>query len=157
MKVRDVMRVEFAATSPDATVLEAGRLMMTTAEEALPVVQGGELVGIIAERDILNAIFTRLSEDFYLLGSQGVDFEDVGALQSLLKQSVAAMMKTKVVVATPDLPAFRAGATMLSKRIRRLPVVADGVLLGVVFARDIHAAIIRSVSDIAGTEIGESR
>lgn len=53
MKVRDVMRVEFAATSPDATVLEAGRLMMTTAEEALPVVQGCELVGIIAERDIL--------------------------------------------------------------------------------------------------------
>jgi len=52
--VRDIIaRVPLATTSPDADPRDAATLMRTQAIEALPVIDGGRLVGIVTESDIV--------------------------------------------------------------------------------------------------------
>jgi CBS domain-containing protein len=142
MNVGECMRIHFGRISPDATILEAGRVMTASGEEAIPVVRSGKLVGVIAERDTLAALLRSQSEDFYRSGPLGVDLDDPEATRSVLTRTVGDLMTTRLLVAPPDMPVLQAAALMLAKRVRRLPVVSEGELVGMVFARDIHAMIL---------------
>lgn len=52
------------------------------------------------------------------------------------------MHPARVVTVGPDLPVLRAAAIMRARRIRRLPVMAGGRLLGVIFQREVLAALL---------------
>lgn len=56
ISVRDVMRSPVMAIEPDASLQEAAQLMRSGKFGALPVVEGGELVGIISEHDLLSVV-----------------------------------------------------------------------------------------------------
>ncbi len=146
VKVAEVMRPRFAAVGPGTAILEAVRAMTTTREEALPVVDGGRLVGVVAERDVLGRLFEELSPDVYVLGVHSVDADEAEAFRRVGARPVAEVMETRVVTVGPDLPALRAAAIMRVRRVRRLPVVAGDRLLGVVFQRDVLAALLEQVA-----------
>jgi acetoin utilization protein AcuB len=61
MTVRQVMTKEPRTIAPDAPLIEAARMMLEHRISALPVIEGNQLVGIIAESDIFRA-FVKLEE-----------------------------------------------------------------------------------------------
>jgi CBS domain-containing protein len=83
---------------------------------SLLVAEGGQLLGIITERDLLRAIALGADPD---------------------KTSIDEAMTAGVFTVPPDMPLQDAAREMAARWIRHLPVVEDGTLLGVVSMRDV--------------------
>jgi CBS domain-containing protein len=58
--VRDIMATRVTTISPDATVLEAAKILQESKFGCLPVVQDGELVGIVTEADFIGIVIRAL-------------------------------------------------------------------------------------------------
>lgn len=84
---------------------------------AAPVVQDGELVGILSERDIL-----------YCLQAEGAD---------VLGKPVAQVMTAPAITVAPGQSIMGALSLMTRRRIRHLPVVENGALVGIVSIGDL--------------------
>jgi CBS domain-containing protein len=91
--------------------------MTTENVGSLPVVDGDELVGIVTDRDLVVQVLAR-----------GGDPEQV---------RVSDICSRKPVVATPDEPLDQALQRMAAEQVRRLPVVTDGRLVGILAQADV--------------------
>ncbi len=107
---------------PHATVFEALKLMAEKDIGALIVVEKDKIIGMLSERDYARKIV--------LLGRHSQD------------TPVHDIMTTSIYVVHPDSTADECMALMTDKRIRHLPVLKDGVLIGLVSIGDVVAAII---------------
>src|SRR4051812_1062244 len=103
--------------SPDATVLDAVRLMAEKNVGALLVVENGQLVGLVSERDYTRKIV--------LHGKRSRE------------TPVREIMSTNLTVIRPDEPVENCLRMMTEKRIRHLPVVAGDELRGVISIGDL--------------------
>jgi len=103
----------------DLTVREAAQLLANHRVGALPVMRGGEVAGIMSERDIV-----------WCLARDG---------EQVLDWPVEKVMTSPAITVTPDMPALQALSLMSSKRIRHLPVVESGQLVGIVSIGDLVA------------------
>ncbi|HWT79405.1 MAG TPA: CBS domain-containing protein [Candidatus Methylomirabilis sp.] len=56
--VAEVMTKEVVVTTPDAPLLEAARTLLRYELEALPVMEGGNLVGLLSQREVLRGLLT---------------------------------------------------------------------------------------------------
>lgn len=121
MKVKDVMTTEVKTCTPDTTVAEAGHLMWEGDCGILPVVDDGELVGVVTDRDMYIALATQ------------------NANASRLK--VGAVATKQLATCAPEDDVRDALATMRRARVRRLPVLGFGnTVLGVLSMNDILLA-----------------
>lgn len=107
---------------PDDTVFAALQLLAEYEVGALVVMDGGRLVGVLSERDYTRKI----------------------ALQSRSSKDtlVSDIMTRTVLVVTPHTGTRACMALMSEKKIRHLPVVEDGTVLGMISIRDIMDDII---------------
>ena len=119
-KVKDFMTREVIVISPEATVLEAAKLMVEKDVGSL-VVKGekGEL-GIITERDILRRVVAQEKDP--------------------RKVKVKDIMSTPIITCTPETTIDEAAALMATSRIRRLPVIDNDKVVGIITAYDIAKA-----------------
>ena len=109
---------EVATVAPDAAVSEAVRLLHSRGIGALVVsADGNRLDGIVSERDLVHALAQR------------------GA--SVLDQRVSELMTRRVVTCTPNDTIAELMAEMTRRRIRHLPVVDRGDLVGLVSIGDL--------------------
>ena len=108
------------SVGPDATVYDALALMAQHDVGALPVLQGGALVGIVSERDYARKVIL-----------QGRASRDT---------KVREVMTAEVVTVAPDATMQVCRQLMTERRIRHLPVVRDGELQGIVSIRDVVEA-----------------
>jgi CBS domain-containing protein len=134
MKAGDVMTRRVITTDPDASVLEAVRLMLQNQISGLPVVDAkDQLVGIVSEGD-----FIRRSElgtqhksarwlDF-LLGPGRLADEYVRTTG----RKISEVMTRDPKAVSADTPLEEVVALMERHHIKRLPVVEDGKLVGIV-------------------------
>jgi CBS domain-containing protein len=99
------------------TVADVVALLAERRIGAAPVIEGGRVTGIVSERDIL-----------YGLAREG------GAL---LDRRVEEVMTAAPVTVAPDTPVLHALATMTKRRIRHLPVIDGGALVGLVSIGDL--------------------
>lgn len=108
--------------APDASVLDAIRLMAKEGIGALVVLDGETLAGIVSERDYARKVILkgRASE----------------------ATAVADIMTSKVLTTTTDAPVDRCMAMMTDKRCRHLPVVEDDKVIGMISIGDLVQAII---------------
>ena len=125
MQIADVLRgkavgPDVATTSPTATVGELLALLSRYNVGALPVVDGGDLVGIVSERDVVRQLHER-----------GRDLFDV---------TVADLMTSDVVTCSPRDRAADLARVMTERRIRHLPVCDDRGLIGIVSIGDLVKA-----------------
>jgi CBS domain-containing protein len=121
MKVREIMTVAPRTCTPDTTLAEAANVMWESDCGALPVVDDGELVGIVTDRDMFIALGTRNTR------------------AALLR--VGAVATTKVVTCGPDDEVEAALSTMKEACVRRLPVVdLNRRLIGILSLNDIVVA-----------------
>ena len=116
-KGRDVLSI-----APDASVLDAIRLMAEKGIGALVVLDGGALAGIVTERDYARKVI--------LKG------------RSSRTTSVRDIMTADVVTTSSDQPVEQCMSVVTEKRIRHLPVVDDGRLTGIISIGDLVKAVI---------------
>ena len=137
MKVRELMTKQPTTVEPDATLGEVATLMKQEDCGSLPVVQGGRLVGIVTDRDIV------------IRGiAAGVDPKT---------QRVSKVMSSDPVTVGPDDDVTAAEKKMSDRQIRRLPVVEGGKLVGIIVTAQIARAGNERQLGETIKEISESR
>jgi CBS domain-containing protein len=107
---------------PDDPVLKAIQVMADRHIGALPVLRGDELVGIVSERDYARKVI--------LLG------------RSSSETQVEQIMSSPVITVSPDEAVHRCMEIMTEQRVRHLPVVEKGKLVGIISIGDLVKAVI---------------
>ena len=110
------------ALSPDATIFEALNLMAEKNIGAVLILSGEEIAGIVSERDYARKVV--------LLGKTSKD------------TPVREIMTTNVICVEPGWTANECMALMTDKRIRHLPVVEEGKVVGVISIGDVVRAVV---------------
>lgn len=113
----------------DTPVRDAVALLAEKRIGALPVMKAGDVVGIFSERDVL-----------YRLHDQG---------PSVLDKPVGDVMTAPAVTVEPDTEVLHAMSLMTRRRIRHLPVVENGTMLGFVSIGDLVKHRIDSIESEA--------
>jgi acetoin utilization protein AcuB len=130
-KVREIMTADPITVSPDNPVFEARRLMLHERIRHLLVVEHGQLVGIVTDRDI------RLN-----LPSQATSLSVWEVNYLLARLTVDKVMARTLVTVGPGRDARDAALMMLEHRIGALPVIDAGALVGIVTETDILRAFV---------------
>ncbi len=121
--VKDIMCDRPIAVRPEKTIDEAIELLVDNRVSGLPVVDGqGLLVGVISEVDIINLVY-----------KADIEGSVVGDYMSRVTQSLEA-----------EASLDDAASIFCGKNIRRIPIVSDGKLVGIVSRRDL-IRFIRSI------------
>jgi CBS domain-containing protein len=120
-RIADVMNLRIVSVTPDETVAVAIARMLEENMGSVAVCEGHELRGIFTERDVLR------------LAGEGPSFAEI---------RVGDVMTRALVTIAPDDDALAAARLMGERKIRHLPVVQDGMLLGVVGIRDVLRSLV---------------
>ena len=120
MKVSELMTREPASVGPDSTLGEAATLMKQEDCGSLPVVEERRLVGIITDRDIV--------------------VRAIAAGKDAKTTRVADVMSADPITVRPDDDVDHAEHEMRERQVRRLPVVDDGRLVGMLVTAHIARA-----------------
>lgn len=110
---------EVLTVAPDSTVLEAAQLMNARGIGAVPVIEFGALVGIFTERDLMRRVVA----------------ETVPPDTTRIRQ----VMTPDPLTARPETTVEECGALMTARRIRHLPVLGPGGLIGIITIGDLLA------------------
>jgi CBS domain-containing protein len=144
MRARDVMTNPVISIEADAPVMRAVRLMLQNRISGLPVIgAAGELVGMVTEGDFLRRgeIGTRRHRNRwieFLIGPGRLADEYVHACG----RKVDEVMSRNPVTITEDTPLDQAVDLMERHRIKRLPVVRDGALVGILTRANLMHALV---------------
>lgn len=121
MAVSDAMTARLVTVRPDESVQTAIARMLELDVASVAVCEEHRLVGIFTERDVLR------------LAGDGVD---LGALR------VGEAMTRNLYTVAPDDDLLDAAALMQERRIRHLPVIQDGNVLGILGIREVLRALV---------------
>lgn len=153
MQASDIMTPDVVSIISTATVFEAADLMAKHHVSGLPVVdETGNLVGLISEGDLLHRVETGtgkpqrswLAEFLYSTRKLAAEYLKEHAVK------VSDIMTENVISVPPATPLAEVADLLERHRIKRVPVVADGKVLGIVSRSNLVAALARAVQ--AGTE-----
>ena len=114
--VSEVMTKTAVTLPPSKKTIDALDAMVEKDIGAVVVVESGKITGIITERDIVREI------------TKSFDY---------LERKLLETSKRSVITVEPKTPLWEAFALMLKNKIRRLPVVKNGKLVGIVTERDL--------------------
>jgi CBS domain-containing protein len=112
MKVKEIMTRDPARVAPEATLGEVATLMKQEDCGSIPIVRDGKLVGIVTDRDIV--------------------VRAIAAGKDPKATKASDVMSADPVCVGPDDDVREAERVMADRQIRRLPVVEDGRLSGIV-------------------------
>jgi CBS domain-containing protein len=130
MKVRDAMAADVRSVTTDDSIAAAARAMREAGTGFLPVLQGGRPAGAVTDRDL---VVRYLAE-----GGEAPD-----------RTPVAEVMSRDVHTIGPDEDLAAAGDAMRDRGVRRLVVVEDGSVVGVLS----HGALVQATdAEGAGRE-----
>lgn len=149
MKVRDVMTPGPITVSPDTRLRELAHLLTEHHISGVPVVDGaGHCVGVVSEGDLLVKQLSRpLSRRLpleWILGER----HDAGELRRRAATTAAEAMTSPAITITADRPIREAAALMVDRAINRLPVVANGRVVGIITRSDMVRAYLRLDEEI---------
>lgn len=116
MHIRDVMTPDPCCLSPNDSIKDAARIMRDEDTGAVPIVEDGRPVGILTDRDI---VVRAVAED------------------GQLNRPVRDIVTSGVLSASPEMSTREAAELMSEHQIRRLPVVENDRLVGIVSLGDL--------------------
>lgn len=143
MKAKDVMTRRVVSVEPDTPVPTAIRLMLQHRISGLPVVnKAGQVVGVVTEGDFLRRAETgtqphrkRWLEFLLGPGRMAEEYADTHG------RKVGDVMTREPLTIVEDYPLQQIVELMERKRIKRLPVVRDGALVGIVSRANVLHAV----------------
>ena len=142
IKARDIMTADPQRVARDTPASEALRILLTAHFSGLPVVdRAGRPVGIITQGDLIyrGQMPLRLG-----LLAASADHRRDQALKALTAKTAGDIMTQPAVTIAQDRPVIESVDLMLSRKIKRLPVVNEnGVMVGVLSRLDVFQTIAR--------------
>ncbi len=153
MKAKDVMTSPVITVGPATPVNEIAALLYERRISALPVVEGGRMVGIVSEADLLHRhelgtdCIAQSGSWWLRLFSADRSVEDY--IKSHARQA-RDIMTREVVSVAPDTGIAEVASILERHGVRRVPVLQDGRLLGIVSRANL-------VQALAGTAQGAVR
>lgn len=123
---REIMMGSPVTLKPEDSLDLANDVISLGRIRHIPVVDGNRLVGIVTERDLIGAAASQIF---------GLKNKSKSALLKSVK--IKEVMKKRVITATPETPIKDVAHLMADKKIGCVPVVSDGVVVGLVTTTDI--------------------
>jgi CBS domain-containing protein len=117
MEIEDIMATKVITVEPTASVREAARLMNKYEIGCLIVAKKGKVLGIMTERDLLKKV--------------------VELPRNPARIKVQDIMSKRLITGTRRMEVPDAVRLMLQKKIKKLPIVEDGKLIGLITLTDI--------------------
>ena len=116
-QLRDIMIKKVITIELDKTAKDAAKLMAEHSIGSLVIVSDGEPAGIVTERDLVRKVCAK----------------DIASS----KVPLSNVMSSPVIWAEPDVPIETAVQRMFNNKIRRLPILENGKLVGIVTVSDL--------------------
>lgn len=134
MNASDVMTRNVQSVSPDLSVEEVANFMLARRISAVPVLDGsGNLVGMVSEGDLMRRaeLGTEKHRSWWLRLFVGTDYQAHEFVRTHGRKARDVMTR-KVVTVTEDTPIADIVALLEEHRIKRVPVMRDGKVTGIV-------------------------
>jgi CBS domain-containing protein len=143
VKVEDVMTRNVVSVGPGRPLKEVAANLASYRISGMPVVDEGTLVGVVSEADIVRkeAGEEKRSTLSRLLGRRSRS--KVGA------QTAGEAMSSPPITISPRRDVSEAARLMVERDVNRLPVLEDGMVIGIVTRADLVRAFVRSDVEIA--------
>jgi CBS domain-containing protein len=115
--VGDVMSKDVLTIAPDGDIIESAKLMAKRKLGSIVVCSKGKVVGILTEQDLARKVLAK-----------GVDAK---------KARIKDVMTKKVYTTSPEKDLYEAMLQMGEKKVKHLPVIKEGKLVGIISFKDI--------------------
>jgi CBS domain-containing protein len=154
LKVRDLMTTQVVTLKPTTTVRQATIKFAVDNISGAPVVDGkNHLVGILSENDILGLIVEEQNKlglddpSLYMLAcpmDDAIEDEDVRKVsKEISEMTIDKIMTRDVLTTTPDANVMHVLTLMVDSKVNRVPVLEQGVLVGIISRGDVIFSIYR--------------
>ncbi|KQW22008.1 histidine kinase [Afipia sp. Root123D2] len=143
MHARDVMVAPVITVKPSTSVKEVAELFLKKKISAVPVIDSqGKLVGILSEGDLLHRVEagTERHRPWWFEIFMGSDTLAAEYVKSHGRK-VSDIMTRKVIVASPETPLHEVATLMEKNAIKRVPIVENGQLVGIVSRANLIQAV----------------
>jgi CBS domain-containing protein len=148
--VEDIMTRQVITVRPDATVQDAARLMFTNRVSGLPVVDAdGRVVGVISDGDLIQRQRRPKAKPWWHLFFENGE-RLLREYRKIVGLTVGDVMTHPALVISPVFGIETAAAILHNRQIRRLPVVRDGQLVGIVSRGDLVKALAATDKSASG-------
>jgi len=117
MKIKEIMSKDVACLNPEDSIEKAAQLMKQYNVGSIPVCSNNTVTGIVTDRDIA--------------------LRSVASGQESGKRKVSDIMTSNPIVGNPEMDVHDASKIMSEEQIRRLPIVENNTLVGIVSLGDI--------------------
>lgn len=157
MNAGDIMSLGAATVRPDTAVLAAAQLMLQHGISGLPVIDDEErLVGMVTERDLLRRAETGTEQErprwLTFLMDPAARAEDYVRSHG---RKVSDVMTHDPESVAPDTPLADVVALMERRGFKRLPVVRDGKVVGIVSRTNFLRVLARRLDDVAKASVDD--
>ena len=153
MNVKDVMNSDVVSCKPDDEISSAAQLLKENNISGLPVVDEGNVVGIVTEADILKLLEVPEHGGLWLPSPfevieipirELINWEDTKRmLNNVGSKPIKDIMESNVYTISTDNSIEDASSMMIKHKVNRLPVLDSGELVGIITRGD----IIRGLAD----------
>lgn len=131
MRTSDIMTGRVVTVAPDTPVAEIARVLAGRGISAVPVIEDDRVVGIVSEGDLLHR---------HEIGTDNLQ-EAAGDYVRSHGLRARDVMSSPVVSVTEDMPLARVADLMSKRRIKRVPVLRRGRVVGIVSRADLVKAL----------------
>ena len=144
MKARDIMTSPVITVEPDTSVKEIAGLLFERRISAVPVLEKGRLVGLVSEADLLHR--QEIGTDHgatsgsWWLRLFSADRSPEEYIKSHARHA-RNIMTHDVATVTPDTPIAQIATLLETRRIKRVPVMDEGHLVGIVSRSNLVQAL----------------
>ena len=153
MNARDVMSKPVVSVHPDTPLREVARLLLDKGISAMPVVDDkGAPIGMVSEDDLIRP--DRAAREAWrqswletLAEGEPIAPELLGWLHSQ-NHTARAIMSAPVITVSEDTELSEIARVLVTHRIKRVPVVRDGRVTGIVARDDVLRALASSKADL---------
>lgn len=145
MRVRDVMTTDVTTVAPDTDLRDVATVLVQKRISGVPVVDGGRVVGVVSEGDIL---FKERPSSNLQRGVLAWLMDEGDLMLKIDATTAERAMTSPPITIAPERTVADAAALMLEERISRLPVVEGSQLVGIVTRHDLVRAFARGDEEI---------
>jgi len=159
MKAADVMVSAVISVRPNARVEDVASILLAHRISAVPVInEEGELVGIVSEGDLMRRAETGTERRRpwwleYLAGKQVLAADYIKSHS----HRISDIMTRSVVTAAPDTPLGDIATLLERNRIKRVPIVQNGQVVGIVSRANLLQALASVSKDVAAANGDDSQ
>jgi CBS domain-containing protein len=146
-----IMTTKVVAVTPETSVAEIADLLLDHKISAVPIIDDEQhVIGIVSEGDLLGRPPSGSPRGWWLrlFNESAVCLEEIATARHLKARDV---MTSPVVIVTEQTPIDILATLMRRHRVKRVPVVKDGRLVGIVSRSDVLDALARKDEEAVGS------